>query len=283
MAIGVFDSGIGGLTIYRSLSDRFPYADLIYFADQRHAPYGVRDGEDIVRLTKAGCQKLFDEGCNLVVLACNTASAIALSRLQHDWLPAYRRQTGRALNILGIIVPTIEAATGLLWSHRPYGVSHDKNNTETLGVFCTTATANSRVYDIEIEKRRPDVRVFSEPCPELAGLIERNAPLAELKTYISLHVGQLLAKTGVAPDRAILGCTHYEVVSALFEAALPAGTKLIRQPQAVAEALSRYLASHPEYTTSAGGRRLFLSTSTLDAPHNLAEGVWGSPLKFVAA
>src|SRR3569832_777695 len=99
MSIGVFDSGVGGLTVHRHLVNRFPKADFIYLADQAHAPYGVRGGEEIVELTKAGGIRLFEEGANLVVLACNTASAIALRRLQQTWLPGYRRELGRPVNV----------------------------------------------------------------------------------------------------------------------------------------------------------------------------------------
>ncbi|MDZ4319100.1 MAG: glutamate racemase, partial [Phenylobacterium sp.] len=95
MAIGVFDSGVGGLTVHRKLAERFPSADLVYLADQANAPYGGRPGEEIVELTRAGCDRLFDQGCDLVVLACNTASAIALRRLQQTWLPQRRRELGR--------------------------------------------------------------------------------------------------------------------------------------------------------------------------------------------
>ena len=117
MAIGVFDSGVGGLTVHRKLVERFPSADFVYLADQANAPYGGRPGEEIVDLTRAGCERLFAEGCDLVVLACNTASAIALRRLQQTWLPERRRTLGRPVNVLGLIVPTIESATGLPGEH----------------------------------------------------------------------------------------------------------------------------------------------------------------------
>src|SRR5215472_12607247 len=102
MAIGVFDSGIGGLSVHHALVRRLPHADFVYLADQANTPYGGRPGEEIVVLTRAGCE--------LVILACNTAAAVALRRLQQTWLPGYRRQLGRPVNVLGIIVPTIEAA-----------------------------------------------------------------------------------------------------------------------------------------------------------------------------
>src|SRR5580692_183840 len=117
MSIGVFDSGIGGLTVHHALVRRLPGADITYLADQANTPYGGRPGEEIVELTRAGCARLFDQGCDLVILACNTAAAVALRRLQQTWLPDYRRELGRPVNVLGLIVPTIEAATGLPWAH----------------------------------------------------------------------------------------------------------------------------------------------------------------------
>src|SRR5260221_9756417 len=115
MAIGVFDSGIGGLTVHHALVRRLPGADFVYLADQANTPYGGRPGEEIVDLTRAGVVRLFDAGCDLVILACNTAAAVALRRLQQTWLPGYRPDPGPPVNILGIIVPTIEAATGVPW------------------------------------------------------------------------------------------------------------------------------------------------------------------------
>src|SRR5580698_1687231 len=117
MSIGVFDSGIGGLTVHHALVRRFPSADFVYLADQANTPYGGRPGEEIVELTRAGCEALFQSGCSLVVLACNTAAAVGLRRRQQTWLPDYRRRLGRPVNVLGIIVPTIEAATGVPWAH----------------------------------------------------------------------------------------------------------------------------------------------------------------------
>ena len=161
MAIGVFDSGIGGLTVHRKLVDRLPQADLIYLADQANTPYGGKEGEAIVDLTRAGCERLFSAGCDLVVLACNTASAIALRRLQQTWLPGYRRELGRPVNVLGIIVPTIEAATGMPWEHEAERRGDKVEKLDILAVFSTPATARSRVYEIEIDKRREDLAVFS--------------------------------------------------------------------------------------------------------------------------
>jgi glutamate racemase len=285
MAIGVFDSGVGGLTVHRELTRRFPARDFIYLADQAHAPYGGRGGEDIVELTKTGCERLFDAGASVVVLACNTASAIALRRLQQTWLPGLRERLGRPVNILGIIVPTIEAATGKPWSFEAERPQEGEKvaSIAITGVFCTAATAISRVYEIEIDKRREDIAVFSEPCPGLAGLIELGAPREELKVVIDDHVDALRRRIGRHPDKAILGCTHYEIVAELFAQALPAGTALIEQPKAVADALERYFKAHPEYDLGDSGRRDFLTTGQAGSQSEMVSQFWGAPLTFAQA
>ena len=283
MAIGVFDSGVGGLTVHHRLVERFPTADFVYLADQANAPYGGRPGEEIVDLTRAGCERLFAEGCNLVVLACNTAAAVALRRLQQTWLPGYRQALGRPVNVLGIIVPTIEAATGLPWEHEAERRGDKVEKLDILGIFCTPATARARVYEIEIDKRRQDVAVFSEPCPELARMIEADASQADLAQVVEGHVRALTTRIGRAPDRAILGCTHYEIVSGLFSAALPKGTPLIRQPEATADALARYFERHPEFLTKGTGQRRFLTTGRAGAQNQMVETFWGGPLNFEAA
>jgi glutamate racemase len=283
MAIGVFDSGVGGLSIHRALVERLPQSDFIYLGDQANAPYGGRPGEEIVDLTRAAAVRLFEAGASLVVLACNTASAIALRRLQQTWLPGYRRELGRPVNILGIIVPTIEAATGLPWEHEAERRGEKVEALDVVGVFCTAATAGSRVYEIEIDKRRQDLAVFSEPCPTLAGLIEQGARRDQLKAVVEGHVGALKTRIGRHPDRAILGCTHYEIVADLFVEALPPGTPLIHQPSAVADALERYVARHPEYVAGGSGARRFLTTGQAGAQSGLVEAFWGGPLTFEAA
>ncbi|GLK49150.1 glutamate racemase [Brevundimonas intermedia] len=285
MAIGVFDSGVGGLTVHRELTRRFPQRDFVYLADQAHAPYGGRGGEDIVELTKAGCERLFDAGASVVVLACNTASAIALRRLQQTWIPGLRERLGRPVNVLGIIVPTIEAATGKPWSfeaERPQE-GEKVEAIDITGVFCTAATAISRVFEIEIDKRREDIAVFSEPCPGLAGLIELGAPREELKVVVDDHVDALRRRIGRHPDKAILGCTHYEIIAELFADALPAGTVLINQPTAVADALEQYFARHPEFELGDNGRRDFLTTGQAGPQSEMVSQFWGAPLAFARA
>jgi glutamate racemase len=284
MAIGVFDSGVGGLTVHRELTRRFPDRDFVYLADQANAPYGGRGGEEIVDLTRLGCERLFEAGANVIVLACNTASAIALRRLQQTWVPEARARHGRAVNVLGIIVPTIEAATGLPWTYEAERNEGEKVEAIAVnGVFCTAATAMSRVYEIEIDKRREDLAVFSEPCPGLAGLIELGAPAEELEVVVRDHVDALRRRIGRHPDKAILGCTHYEIVADIFAAALPPGTSIIHQPAAVADALERYFQRHPEYELGGSGRRDFLTTGKPGPQSELVSQFWGAPLTFRSA
>jgi glutamate racemase len=280
MAIGVFDSGIGGLSIHHALVKRLPEADFIYLADQKHAPYGDKTGEEIVDLTKAGCETLFDAGASLVVLACNTASAVALRRLQATWLAQFRKTYQRPVNVLGIIVPTIEAATGLPWEHEAERRGPKIEKLDVIGIFSTRATANSRVYEIEIDKRRQDLAVFSEPCSGLADMIEQGADRDALRAKITHHVEALKTRIGRYPDRAILGCTHYEIVADLFREALPAGTPIIHQPVAVAAALGDYVERHPNYDIGHSGARRFLTTGEPRTQSALIEAFWGAPLTF---
>ena len=281
--IGVFDSGVGGLSVHHALVRRLPDADFVYLADQANTPYGGRSGEEIVDLTRAGCERLFDLGCSLVILACNTAAAVALRRLQQTWLPGYRRALGRPINVLGIIVPTIEAATGLPWTQEVERPSDKVERVDVLGIFSTPATAASRVYEIEIDKRRGDVAVFSEPCERLARDIEAGRPGAELRAAVQGHVAGLTRRIGRPPDRAILGCTHYEIIGDMFRDALPAGAPLIHQPDATAAAIELYLTRHPEFDPGTGRARRFLTTGRPGPQNGLVERFWGEPLNFEAA
>lgn len=282
MAIGVFDSGVGGLSIHHALVNRLPQADFIYLADQKHTPYGDKSGEEIVDLTRAGCETLFDAGASLVVLACNTASAVALRRLQATWLAGIRKTYKRPVNVLGIIVPTIEAATGLPWEHEAERRGPKIEKLDVIGIFSTLATARSRVYEIEIDKRSQDLAVFTEACSGLADMIEQGADREALSVKIKGHVEALKTRIGRYPDRAILGCTHYELVADLFRAHLPAGTPIIHQPPSVAKSLGEYVERHSEYEVGSSGARTFLTTGAPRSQSALIEAFWGAPLTFSA-
>jgi glutamate racemase len=193
--IGVFDSGFGGLTVHRALIEALPGRDFVYLGDNRNAPYGTRPPIDVLNLTCAALERLFDEGCTLVVLACNTASTVALRWIQQQWLPVRRREDGVARNVIGIVVPTVEAATCIAQSG-------------AIAVFGTRRTVESDCYPIEIRKRRPDITVVQQACPELAGSIERGLPRAELRALVERYVAELSNKLDAPPECVILGCTH---------------------------------------------------------------------------
>ncbi len=268
--IGVFDSGFGGLTVHRALIEALPQRDFIYLGDNLNAPYGTRPPIEVLNLTCAAVERLFREGCTLVVLACNTASVVALRWIQQQWLPVRRSEDGVARNVIGIAVPTIEAATA--------GVRTAASG--VIGVFATRRTVDSGVYPLEIRKRRPDLSVLQQACPDLAGSIERGAPRSHLRELVEGAVHQMLAGTAELPQSVILACTHYSLVADLFAAALPAGIRMINQPAAVAEALRSYLVRHPEYDGSSRGARQFISTGYSEQAIPLVERFWGSRVPF---
>jgi glutamate racemase len=277
--IGLFDSGHGGLTVRRSLIERFPAISFIYLGDHASAPYGNRPSEEVVDLTRTGVEWLFRSGCRLVLLACNTATAVAARTLQRDWLPGSGYK-GR--NILGIVAPTVEAATQTPWAVTSPQYPQ-KYNSETIAVLGTARTIASGVYREEIAKRCPKVRVVQQACPRLVGAIEQGRPEAELDQLVAGYVADLLAATeGEAPDRAILGCTHFPLIEALFRHHLPRATRLLSQPGIVADSLEDYLARHPEYLDQGVGRRgsLVLTTGNAGKATATLRKFWPEPLEF---
>ena len=249
--IGVFDSGHGGLTVFRALVRRFPHIAFVYLGDHRNVPYGNRSSDEIVALTRDGVGALFRSGCRLVLLGCNTATCVAARTLQKDWLPV-SGWVGR--NILGIVAPTVEAATQTPWAVTSPQYPQ-KYNTDTIAVFGTTRTIASHAYPEEIRKRCPKVTVVQQACPELVGAIEGAAPPDELEGLVGAAARALLAQTGgVPPHRAILGCTHYPLVEPLFRRHLPPFTRLLSQPEVVADSLEDYLYRHPRFVSEMGER-----------------------------
>lgn len=281
--IGVFDSGFGGLTIHKALLKALPDRDFVYLGDNRNAPYGTRPPLDVLNLTCAAIDRLFAEGCTLVVVACNTASTVALRWIQQQWLPERRRYDKTARNVIGIVVPTIEAATERDWNGNGGAAAQETLIPSTIAVFATRRTVETDCYAIEIRKRRPDITVVQQACPELAGSIERGCPVPELRALIEGCVGGLLRTLGSVPDCVILGCTHYPLVADLFSSALPPGVRMISQPDATARALKAYLARHPEYDHTRGIRRTFLSTGFSIEALPLIERFWGEKLHFFQA
>lgn len=256
--IGVFDSGLGGLTVLRALVARFPRLGFVYYGDHAHVPYGNRPSDEVVELTRRGVETLFERGCALVLLGCNTATAVAAKRLQQHWLPG---SGWRGRNVLGIVAPTVEAATQTPWAVTSPQYPQ-KYNTDLVAVFGTTRTVTSGVYPEEIRKRCPRVTVVQQICANLAGAIEDEAPVVELDALVKAGVDGLMAQTqGAPPHRAILGCTHFPLVEPLFRRHLPEFTRILSQPDIVANSFEDYLARRPHYADGAEGKPLMLLTT----------------------
>lgn len=276
--IGVFDSGHGGLTILRAVAARLPDQDLLYLGDHAHAPYGERSPEDIHALTVANVERLFGLGCGLVLLACNTAAAVALRRLQQGWLA--RAHPDR--RVLGVLVPMVEAVTKVPWHVQspPPGAPEEP---ETVAVFATRRTADSGAYPHEVGKRAPAIRVVQQACPDLVAHIEAGAPDPVLRRMVAGFVAALRARLGGGvPDSVILGCTHYPLVAPLFRDALPAGVRILEQPAVVAESLADYLARHPRFAGAASGRTTLYTTGDPARASALASRFCGQEVAFDA-
>ncbi len=271
MAIGVFDSGLGGLTVLQRIAAQLPGEDLVYLGDNLHAPYGQRPPAEIYRLTVAGVTRLFAEGCALVVLACNTASAVALHDLQTRWLDPSRHR------VLGVFVPVIEHLT-----RRDWGDNAPPTHTglRDVALFATEATVASGAFPRELKFRARDVTVEARACTGLVELIEAGA-LDEARALAARHVAALLAHLP-APQSAVLGCTHYPLVEDAFRAALPAATTLVSQPEIVASSLADYLRRHPRFAGGSGQLR-HLTTGDPAFVSERAARFLGAPVRFEAA
>ncbi|MEC9369484.1 MAG: aspartate/glutamate racemase family protein [Pseudomonadota bacterium] len=264
--IGLFDSGHGGLTVYRALTRRFPEQGFLYLGDHANVPYGDRPSSEVVDLTRMGVELLFGRGCKLVVLACNTATAVACRTLQQHWLPGSR---WRGHNVIGIVAPMVEAATQTPWAVTTPQYPQ-KYKTDVLAVFGTTRTIDSKVYVEEIRKRCPKATVLQEACADLVAPIEQGRPEAELDVIVGRHVERLLTRCpGQTPHQAILGCTHFPLVEHLFRRHLPASTRLLGQPEVVADSLEDYLARHPEYRGLPGESMLLTTARAEDVAATL--------------
>ncbi|KUF11876.1 glutamate racemase [Pseudoponticoccus marisrubri] len=234
MAVGIFDSGLGGLTVLDAVGQRLPDVPFVYFADSKHTPYGVRDADDIYALTTAAVERLWEAGCDLVILACNTASAAALRRMQESWVPRDKR-------VLGVFVPLIEALTERQWGDnsppREVAVQH-------VALFATPATVRSRAFQRELAFRAIGVDVEAQACGGLVDAIE-DGDMILAEALVRSHVDALKRKMP-EPEAAILGCTHYPLMQEVFQDALGPSVSVYSQANLVAESLADYLARHPE-------------------------------------
>ena len=227
--IGVFDSGYGGLTILDKIREVLPEYDYIYLGDNARAPYGTRSFEVVYEFTRQAVNKLFDMGCHLVILACNTASAKALRSIQMNDLPGI----DPARRVLGVIRPTVECVGEI-----------SKN--QHIGVLATAGTIKSESYPLETHKLLLEIQVSGTACPMWVSLVENNESQDEGADYfIRKYIDQLLPKDPQI-DTVILGCTHFPILLPKIRQYIPEHVSVIAQGEYVAESLKDYLKRHPE-------------------------------------
>jgi glutamate racemase len=261
--IGVFDSGYGGLTILKELESSLPNYDYLYLGDNARAPYGSRSFDTVYQYTLEAVKWLFEQGCPLVILACNTASAKALRNIQQKDLPGmepYRR-------VLGVIRPTAEVAGNLTQSQH-------------VGILGTTGTISSHSYMLEINKFFPSVKVIQEACPMWVPLVENNEynkPGADY--FVQQHIENLLQKDPDI-DTLFLACTHYPLLLDKIRKYIPDGIRVFDQGKIVADSLMDYLARHPEMKNrlSANASRIFATTDHVAAFESQASAFYGKAI-----
>ncbi|NDV66382.1 glutamate racemase [Bacteroides sp. 224] len=247
--IGVFDSGYGGLTILSKIKELLPEYDYIYLGDNARAPYGTRSFEIVYEFTLQAVNKLFEMGCHLVILACNTASAKALRTIQMNDLP----NIDPARRVLGVIRPTVESIGAITQSRH-------------IGVLGTTGTIKSESYPLEIHKLYPDIQVSGEACPMWVALVENNeAQSLGADYFVQKHIDNLMHKDHEI-DTIILGCTHYPLLLHKIKRFVPEGVTIVAQGEYVARSLKDYFHRHPEMDAKCTkeGKRLFYTTEAAD-------------------
>ena len=245
--IGVFDSGYGGLTILNDILSTLPQYDYVYLGDNARAPYGSRSYESVYRYTLECVNWFFMQGCELVILACNTASAKALRTIQQRNLP----EIDPGKRVLGVIRPTAE-------------VIGNFSETKHVGILATQGTVQSNSYPLEIEKFFPDLCVYQEACPMWVPLIENNEFQGSGADYFVQKNLDHLLEHSQKIDTILLGCTHYPLLADKIRHYLPAGIRIISQGSIIATSLEDYLKRHPEIEgkCSKGGQRAFYTTDS---------------------
>ena len=243
--IGVFDSGYGGLTILNSIRQQLPQYDYLYLGDNARAPYGPRSFDVVYEFTRQAVLRLFEMGCHLVILGCNTASAKALRTIQQNDLPQWDSER----RVLGVIRPTAE-------------VIGEMTKSRHVGVLATEGTIKSESYNLEIQKLHPDIKVSGVACPFWVPLVEYNeadSPGADY--FVKKRIDEIMTKDPEI-DAIILGCTHYPLLMPKIKKYLPEGVKIVSQGEYVASSLKAYLERHTqiEQKCSQGATTRYLTT-----------------------
>jgi len=262
--IGVFDSGYGGLTVLKEIIHQLPQYDYVYLGDNARAPCGNRSFETVYHYTLQCVQWFFDQGCSLVILACNTASAKALRTIQQTDLP----KIDPARRVLGVIRPTTEIIGSF-------------SETKSVGILATNGTVASNSYPVEIAKFFPDVKVYQEACPLWVPLVENNEYQNHGADYFVKKNIKSIFEKGVNIDVVLLACTHYPLLKDKIQEYLPIGVKLVSQGEIVAESLQEYLDRHPEIEDkcSKNGQRHFFTTDSTEDFDNHATTFFGEAVK----
>lgn len=253
--IGVFDSGYGGLTILNAIREKLPQYDYLYLGDNARAPYGPRSFNIVYRFTLEAVKYLFEHGCNLVILACNTASAKALRTIQQNDLPKIDTHK----RVLGVIRPTVEKIGE---------ISHTRN----IGILGTSGTIQSKSYDMEISKLYPSFNVYSQSCPLWVPLVENLEANEDGADYfVKKYINKLLSLNNNI-DSVILGCTHYPLLINKIRQYMPKDIQIIEQGGIVADSLSCYLQRHTEIENkcSKNGTCTYLTTEDEDKFNGMA-------------
>jgi len=262
--IGVFDSGYGGLTVLKEIISKLPEYDYIYLGDNARAPYGSRSFDTVYRYTLQCVQWFFSQGCSLVILACNTASAKALRTIQQNDLPGI----DPAKRVLGVIRPTTE-------------MIGNYSLTNSVGILATNGTVASDSYPVEIAKFFPEIKVYQQACPLWVPLIENNEHQGDGADFFVKKNLESIFRKGRDIDVILLGCTHYPLLNEKIQEYLPAGVKLISQGEIVADSLADYLRRHPEMETkcSKNGGRVFYTTDSTEDFDNHATIFFGEAVR----
>lgn len=272
--IGVFDSGFGGLTVLDSLQRALPRYDYLFLADSARAPYGARSHDVIHGYTLEAVEWLFDQGCSLVILACNTASARALRNIQQLHLPVHRPD----FRVLGVVRPSVEALAGLPPGAIP-GETQPSLITGTVAVLGTESTIASDSYGIELRKLAPGLRLIQQACPLWAPLVEAgelDGPGTEW--FLRRSLEPVLAQN---PQRILLGCTHYPLLYPAIRRLVPAHIEVLSQGEIIAERLAFWLQRHPdrEQKLSRGSSLSFATTDDPDWFCSRGERLLGRPIQ----
>jgi len=248
--IGIFDSGYGGLSVFKEIEALLPQYDYIYLGDNARVPYGTRSYETVYQYTLACVNHLFDMGCHLVILACNTASAKALRTIQQHDLPLH----GDLRRVLGVIRPTTE-------------IIDQFTINKHIGILATPGTINSQSYAIEINKFFPHIAVYQEACPMWVPLVENNEIYSEgARFFVQQHIDRILAKSSRI-DALVLACTHYPLLLPVIKQCVPDRIRILSQGPIIAKSLASYLQRHPNIEmlcTKTGSIRFFTTELAAD-------------------